>query len=122
MLVLLVLMVIVMLLRLVFVALRHALRTSLHLLTCGVCDPPKDQDDVDTSTPLYSEACDPRQKDPTRRIQGITSYNILANPEIQAAFAIPASFAVDHKTLTDVALYRTNAANSGRSLGGSLRT
>jgi len=98
-------------------ALSGALITTLNVLTCNVCSRCR----IKNSNPWYfdipsytwatdhaANKDDPRWK--TYRLQGLPSYNILMNPEIMQAFAIPKSFAKTHHHLTDVALFRGESA------------
>lgn len=66
--------------------------------------------------PSFSEACSPQLAGTARGMRGIPSYNLLLNPEIMAAFAIPYSFARTHKRIADVAAFRSTGLVSGRFL------
>lgn len=71
-------------------------------------------------TPSYTEALDPRNAGSKLAMHGIPSYNMLMNPEIQAAFAITPEFARTHKTLGEVALYRIGQSSRRfKGTGGS---
>jgi hypothetical protein len=120
----LIIMVTIMLLRFLFISIATFLNGVMHVVTCGMYEVTRELDTDHSSDPEYREAVDPANTNPNRRMVGIQSYNILANPEIQAAFAIPPEFSKHHKCLTDVALYKvmskrksmvSNASNASNS-------
>jgi len=124
----LIIMVVIMLLRFLFVSISTFLNGVKHFVTCGMYEVTRELDMDHSSDPEYREAVDPTTTDPNKRMVGIQSYNILANPEIQAAFAIPPEFSKHHKCLTDVALYKVMtkkkslASNSSNASNSSYLT
>jgi hypothetical protein len=115
----LVIMVVIMVLRFVFISIATFMNGVMHIVTCGMCEVTRELDTDHASDPEYREAVDPETRDPNRRLVGLHSYNILANPEIQSAFAIPPEFSKHHKCLTDVALYKVMSKKKSLISNGS---
>jgi hypothetical protein len=83
-----------------------ALFVALDVVTCGhfgrlACCRFRGPED-DDGTPSYVAAVSPPLRGTARGISGITSYNILENPEIQHRFKITLTFASMHRGLRSV--------------------
>jgi len=116
-LVLLALIVVIFILRLVFLSFKRFIKGTFNLITCGYCthiDFNWDKDDL-VYVPTYKEATDIKNVGTKLIIHGIPSYNMLMNPEIQAAFAITPEFARKHKRLADLAHYRVGSLKDVRN-------
>jgi hypothetical protein len=117
-------------LTLALLLLRAALRgfaecalSAFHLLTCGVWRAKKRAAtwEETLTAPDFTEAVASTAAG-TRVLVGTPSYNILEDPNIQAAYGLPEGFAASHKELADAALYspsedRRSAAGAAAAAG-----